>query len=147
MGWGSNFLNFCLYETQELLNSFLNFSEFSLKLINWSDHWPKNILSYEADTVYSLYLSVDWFRFIVKNLTKLFSLKVLNFFFKMSLSQLLNNFLNFQEFEPQLLINSILIRKNECTRYVVTSWQILFYDQNHPLNVALWTSNPPRTMQ
>ena len=32
-------------------------------------------------------------------------------------------------------------------RYVVTSWQILFYDQNHPLNVALWTSNPPRTMQ
>ena len=32
----------------------------------------------------------------------------------MSLSQLLNNFLNFWEFEPQLLINSILIRKNEC---------------------------------
>ena len=38
----------------------------------------------------------------------------------MSLSQLLNNFLNFREFEPQLLINSILIRKNECNQLLVS---------------------------
>ena len=40
----------------------------------------------------------------------------------MSLSQLLNNFLNFREFEPQLLINSILIRKNRCNQLPRSQW-------------------------
>ena len=38
----------------------------------------------------------------------------------MSPSQLLKNFLNFREFEAQLFIKSILIRKNECTLNLIS---------------------------
>ena len=32
----------------------------------------------------------------------------------MSLGKLLKNFLNFQQFEPQVLINQVLIKRNKC---------------------------------
>ena len=65
----------------------------------------------------------------------------------MSLSQLLNNFLNFWEFEPQLLINSILIRKNECISVLAGAQGLhLRYQRWNPRYQGFgtcWGTQPP----